>query len=249
MKQGITMQYDTAKLKGQYPAICASRMKAFQKVIGDAYVRTLGLSRDDPPELWRFALGNCELIEPLTDKEKEKAKVIADHLRQLDPQFSVTPETYDQFKPALGTPTLRETIQSLVNHIEDDAVLAKHLTTLLKIHKRKSLTKNDYNDNRADSIKTTQILIKRWIQVPLQDNWMTASLCFFSDLAIAKFTYSMVTKKPLPPTLLTKEPERIRKLYKSLGLIPAKPRVINDIDFQNGKISYIPFKKRIHRGT
>jgi hypothetical protein len=141
MKQGITIAYDTVKLNEQYPVICASRMRAFQKVISDAYVRTTGLPLADPPELWRFALGNSELIEPLTEKEKTKAKGIADRLRQLDPQFTVTPETYIQFKATLGTPTLHETVQSLANHIEDDAVLAKHLTTSLKIYKCKSLTK------------------------------------------------------------------------------------------------------------
>jgi hypothetical protein len=78
---------------------------------------------------------------------------------------------------------------------------------------------------------------------------MTASLCFFSDLAMAKLARLVVNKTPLPTTLLTKEPERIRKLYEHVGLIPAKPRAIKDIDFQNGKTGFIPFKKRIHIGA
>jgi len=247
MKNGITIQYDTEKLKKQYPIICASRLEALKKVISDAYVDTIGLSLADPDELWSFALGNIELIEPLTEKEKAKAKVIADRLRQLDPQFPVTPES----KTALGTPTLRETVQSLANRIEDDAVLAKHLTTLLKIYKRGSLTETDYNDNRADSVKTTRILIERWIQMPLGEKWVIASLCFFSDLAMAKLVYYMANNKTkwLPETRLNKEPERIRKLYESLGLIPAKPRVIKDIDFKGGKVHWTFFKKRIHSGA
>jgi hypothetical protein len=36
MKQGVTIEYDTVKLNEQYPVIWASRIKAFQKVIGDA---------------------------------------------------------------------------------------------------------------------------------------------------------------------------------------------------------------------
>ena len=246
MKQGITIQYDTVKFNEQYPIICASRMKARQKVINDAYVDTTGLSRDDPQELWRFANGNSELIEPLTEKEKAKAKVIADRLRQLDPQFPVTPETYDMHKTELGTPTLRETVQSLANRIKDDAVLTKHLTTLLKIYKRGPLTKADYNDNRADSVKTTRLLIDNWIQEPLGEKWIIASLCFFSDLAMAKFTHLMVKKTPLPRPFPTKEKERIAKVYRSLGLIPACQRAIKDIDFKGGKVHWTFFKKRIH---
>ena len=249
MKQGVTIQYDTVEFNRQYSVICASRMKARQKVIGDAYVDTTGLSLDDPTELWRFALGNNALITPLTDEEKEKAKAIADRLRQLDPQFSVTPETYDQHKAELGTPTLRETVQSLSNRIKDDTVLAKHLTTLLKTYKRGSLAKADFNNNRADSIKKTQFLIDNWIQEPLGEKWVNASLCFFSDLAMAKMTHLMVKKIPLPAELLTKEPERIAKVYRSLGLIPARQRAIKDIDFSGGKVHWTFFKTRIRKGA
>lgn len=203
---------------------------------------------NDPPELWRFAVGRSEPVETLTRKEKEKAKAIADRLRQFDPHFAVTtPETYNQFRATLGTPKLRATVQSLANQIEDDAVLARHLATLLKIHKRRPLTKADYNDSRADNDRRTRFLIEHWIQEPLRENWAIASLCFFSDLAMAKLIHLILMKRPLPPTLLTKEPERIRKSYESLGLIPAKPRAIKDIDFEAGKFSFVPFKKRIYR--
>src|ERR1017187_2669917 len=95
MKQDIIIQYDTAKLKEQHDIICASRMKAFQKVIGDAYVRTLVLKQDDPPELWRFAFGKCGSLTPLTHKEKQMAKGISARLRQLDPQFTGTTTATD----------------------------------------------------------------------------------------------------------------------------------------------------------
>jgi len=249
MKVGITIKYDTVKFNEQYRVICASRMKAREKVIDDAYVDTMGLSHDDPQELWRFAFGNSELIETLADKDKVKAKIVADHLRRLDPQFPVTQETYAQHKAELGTPTLSETIQCLVNHSRDDDTLAKHLTTLLKIYKRGSPTKADYNDNRADSVKIIKFLINNWIQEPRGEKWVIGSLCFFSDLAMAKFIHLIVTKKPLPQPFPIKEKERIAKVYRSLGLIPAWQRAIKDIDFKGGKVHWTFFKKRIRRGA
>lgn len=155
------------------------------------------------------------------------------------------------FRTRLGTPTLRETVQSLTEHMADDAVLAKHLATLLKLFKRGPLTNADYDSNRADvKDRTTRILIHHWIQDPPRENWAIAGLCFCSDLAIAKLVYFMAnrTTKWLPPTLLNKEPERIRKVFRGLGLIPARPRIIKDIDFKAGKIHWIPFKKVTYKG-
>jgi hypothetical protein len=86
------------------------------------------LNLDDPPELWRFAFGkNCSLT-PLTESEKKIANGIADRLRQLDPTFTATAETYMHFKTALGSPTLHETVQSLTNKTNDNNELAKRLS-------------------------------------------------------------------------------------------------------------------------
>ena len=219
MNRVTTIHYDPAKLHAQYPVIAESRRNALQKAINNAYLRTTGLSADDPHELWRFAIAQ---IEPLTD---------------LEP--------YLQFRATLKGLTLRESVMSVTERIKDDAVLARHLATLLKIFGRGPLSKGDYDFNRADEDKRTRFLIEHWIQEPPRENLLVGSLCFCSDLAIAKLAYFKANGKAkrLPPKLLTKEPERIRKLYCRLGLVPAHPRVIKDIEFIGGKVRLIPFKQ------
>lgn len=226
-------------------------MKAFQHVIADAYIRTLGLNLDDPPELWRFAFGKSEPLTPLTDEEKKKAKGIADRLRQLDPQFTVAPETYEQFKAELGTPTLCEAIQSLTNNNNSGDELAKRLSKLVALYNQPPMTREEYDQARKDSDLTTRLLIENWIQDPPGKNWPYDSFCYFSDRALAKMIYYIRNRyeKWLPTELRDKERERIAKAYRSLGLKPASPRVIKDIGLKSGKIDWIIFKKMIHRAV
>lgn len=249
MKQPIIIQYDIMKLDEQHPVICASRMKALKKMISDVYVRTTELSLADPPELWLFALGKSEPIETFTDKENVRAKGMADRFRQLDSQFAVALETCNQLGTERGTPSLRETIQSLTSKAKDDDELANWLSKLVALHRRPLIARKEYDQARKDSDKTTRFLIQNWIQDPLQRNWATASFCFFSDRAMAKLIYFLLNKKRLPVELRDKAPERIRKLYESLGLIPAKPRAIKDIRLENRKIHWVPFNKRVRAGV
>jgi len=211
--------------RSQLHAIAESRQKALESIIRDACIRTTGLSFDDPPELWRFAIGHFELM--------------------LDW------EPYKQFRAALGNPTLRETILSLAERFKDEAGLTKHLETLLKLFKRLPLTKSNYEINRRDYDKKACALIEFWIDEPLHHHALKRNFCFFSDRAMAKMVYFLANKKEkwLPAESLDKEPERIRKLYGSLGLIPAKPRVIKDVDFIAGKIHYTPFQNALTEGT
>jgi hypothetical protein len=143
-----TINYDTAKLDKQYPAICKSRWNARKNIGDDAYFQSIGLSRNDPPELWQFALGRSE---PLSNAEH-----------------------YKRSRTIIGRRTLRETILALANRIEDDALLKKHLATLLKLSESEPLTVANYKLNRADSDKTKRILIEHWIQEPRGEDWLKA---------------------------------------------------------------------------
>ncbi|MBI2925554.1 MAG: hypothetical protein HYY24_07610 [Verrucomicrobia bacterium] len=257
--KGPVIQYDTAELERQWPAIVQSQLNAMRRIISDAYCRAAGLSLDDPPELWRFVLAQSEQSPPLTKKEEKQAQRLAPRLRQLDPQFVGDLAAHQRLRDSLRSLTLRETALSLANRTTDDAKLANHLATLLKIYSRGSLTQADLNSNRADQNNTTRILIQHWIQDPTRETWVQgpprewaiASLCFYSDLAMAKAVYWLAKpsgrREWLPATRLNKEPERIRKLYGKLGLIPAKHRVIKDIKFEAGKIRFEPFRQTIHR--
>ncbi len=221
MSRTTSIHYDPAKLKEQYPAIAESQQNALKKIIDDAYVRTTELNLDDPHELLRFALTR---LEPLSDSEP-----------------------YMQLRASLKNLTLRESVLSLAKRIEDDAALAKHLATLLKIFERGPLTKSDYDFNRADQDPSVRLLVEHWIQDPARKNFLWESLCFCSDLAMAKLVYAKTKGMELPPRLLTKEPERIRKLYGRLGLIPARPRIIKDVDLKGGKVRWVCFKNALGR--
>jgi hypothetical protein len=219
-----TIGYDSAKLREQCPIIQQSKWNALKNIGDDAYFRAFGLSASDPSELWRLALSRSE---PLSDAEH-----------------------YTQFRTTLGKPTLGETIQSLAPKAKDDDELAGWLSKLRASYSRPPITRVEYDQARKDSDQTTRLLIWNWIQdPPLRDNWATASLCFCSDRAMAKLIYFIRHNKWLPAELLNKEPERISKLYRSLGLIPAKPRAIKDVDFEGGKIHWIPFKKTVHKAA
>ena len=177
---------------------------------------------------------------------------LAERFQRLDPQFAGSPQNYRLFRKRLGKPTFRETVQALSNRIQSDAELAKHVSKLLKLYKRVPVTKarND-KDWPADDDRAANFITEKWILGTVDKPLLCDSLCFFSDLAIAKLVYFVVHKKWLPPNaphLSKTEPERIAKLYRGLGLIPARPRIIKDVDSQNGMIRVIPYQTAIHQG-
>ena len=249
MHSDPTIQYDAAKLARQWPIIAKSRLDALKKVFGHPRAEVLGLSKDDPPELWQFVIGRSERRPEFTKVEKEKAKAIAERVRQLDPEITVTQETDKEFRDNLGTPTLRETAQRLAYRLQDDNELAKHLAKLLALYKRKPVTQKDDDQNAIHAgDATSRLLIWNWIQDPPRENWAIASFCFFSDRAMAKMIYYLRKKQWMPAELQNKEPERIRKLYGSLGLTPARPRAIKDVEFRAGKIHFVLFKTATPKG-
>jgi len=248
MKQEPTIQYNTAKLKAQWDKIAKSQMHAIRVLTLRSSVRTRGLSENDPPELWKYVVSRS--AQP---RLGERATALAKRFRQLDPQFVGNPENVRLFRERLGKPTFRETVQALSDRIEDDAELVRHLSKLLKLYKRVPAPKgrND-KDWPADEDRAAHYITRNWIRGRVEEPLLCDSLCFFSDLAIAKLVYFQDHQKWLPrdASHLTKtEPERIAKLYRSLGLIPARPRIIKDVDRQDGLINLIPMKSATRKGA
>jgi hypothetical protein len=82
MAHDIGLQYDTASLDAQYPAIAGSRWPALNKVISAASVQLVGLHVDDPHELWQFAYRRCGLdvaAQSLINRKQDEA-TLAKHL-------------------------------------------------------------------------------------------------------------------------------------------------------------------------
>jgi hypothetical protein len=241
---GLRVCYDTAELNRQWPVIAKSRLDATRRIISEDYLRATRLSLDDPPELWRFVIGRSEpRFPPLAPQEKDQAKLLVRRIRELDPEFIGDLEVRD----AIGKPTFRDTVLSLANQFTDQATLAKHIATLLRLYQRGPLTQADFKAKSKFEDNSTRILVQHWIQDPPGERWTIASLCFYSDLALAKMVYFLARKKWLPEDPLKREAKRIEKLRNVLGLVPARPRIIRDIEFKFGKVHYHPIAARLKR--
>lgn len=245
MPNPTEIQYDTSSLERQWDEIAKSRLDALKRIIGRACVKATGLRMDDPPELWRFAIGKSERAN--ASNWSDETRSIAERLQELDPQLEKDPKACDALMAGLGTPTLRETAQSLLNTVRDDVELTRHLTTALTLQRRGLIARKEYDEASALRDATTRFLVHNWIEDPPTGEWVVRSLCFFSDCAMAKMAYFFThnRKKYLATSLLNSEPERIRKLYRSLKLRPAAPRVIKDVVFDFGKVRWIPFQKKV----
>ena len=238
----MTLKNDIkAKLQRQWPEIAASRLKAITRIISESYVKATGLAENDPPELWQFALGKSEpRMDPVTEAGLNRQKEIGDRIRQYAPAYDAdkTYEADQKVLRAFGAPTFRQTVQRLSARIEDETELARCLSTLFKLNRQSPFTRAKYDEAARTFDKLTRFLLLNWIQDPQRDDWVRASLCFYSDRAMTNLVYYHEHKKALPAQLLTKEPERIRKLYKALGLIAARPRLIGKFQFEAGKLRW-----------
>src|SRR5262245_7001847 len=194
----MRIKAETAKLQKQCPIIAESQARALQEILSNQYMRATGLQLEHPPELWQLVISRSE-------------------------QFFDS-ELHQQWRKKLGRPMLRQILLSLASRIEDEDTLLKHLATVQRIAKRGVLTEADFNRRGIDG--STQILIGHWINLPLEGAWATDNLCFFSNRAMAKLLYFLRHKRWLLPAHLEKEKERIKKIYRRLGLIPARPRLI-----------------------
>jgi hypothetical protein len=242
MEHENLIQHDTATLKTQWETIAKSRMDAMKTITSAVYRKVTGLDENDPPELWRFAMGFMERPPDLTGNKK--AKILSDHFQKTDPQFAGRPEGYQQFRDSLGTPKLRDTILALANRSKDDAELAGWMTKLVAIYKHGPISQVERENNGFS--KTAQILLLNWIQEPFGN--ITGSLSFFSDRAMAKMVYLVKHGKFLPFELYTTEPERIRKEYGAFDLRPADRRAVKDLEYRAGKIHFVLNKTLTPKG-
>jgi len=233
-----SVQYETSELKTQLKTIAVSRLNALRKVIHNAYAYATGLTQESPPELWRFAISRAEgRLGHLRNDDVTKAAI--EHVQRIDPQFQASPATHNKLVAKLKKVTLRNTVKSLTAKTRSDDELAKHLSTLLRLHAQGPIAP-------VDEV-TKLLLIEHWLDDPLTSNWATASLCFFSDQAIAKMVHWLQYHRWLRLHQIETETERIRKIYHDdLGLVSAKPRIIRDVQRTSGKFHFIAFKAARH---
>lgn len=241
MSRAPIIQYDTAKLQSQWARIARSRLDSLKKIAQKSHSKALGLDKTDPPELWRYAVGHIEPPRELAKADAVRAKALAERIRRYVPYFAGDPETYQKFRERLGKPTLRETVLALANRAQDDPTFAKYLRKVLALHGRGDPQDKGWN------CKDAEMLLMNWIEDPPSLKFLTRSFCFFSDLALAKLCYWLRWKKWLPLHQEATETQRVKKLYRRLGLIPAKPRAIRDLEFKHQELHFIPFKKALVR--
>jgi hypothetical protein len=203
--------------KKEYARIRKSQLVALHKMVDEGYLRSTGLSRSGPHEIWQFIIGRAE------------------HMAST--------KEYKRFRARLGKPTLRLTVLRLAKRVKDDGFLAKHLLTLLKVFRGGRSTRTDYESNRRDADKITRLVLGSWIHEPSDPRLLVGSFCFYSDLALGKVAYRLAHKRLLSAELLEKERNRIRKVCDGLGLIRAKHRVVKDVQWNGQKFELILFKK------
>lgn len=253
--QNANVRYNRAELKRQWGTIAASRRLALWTITAKSHTKTTGLTESDPPELWSFALAKSEpRRSPLSEQQLKRTKAFTESIRRLNPEVDAD-EIYkagQKLRATLDKVTLRETVQSLATSAKNDSELAEWLAKLLDLHRRPPITTGEYHEARADANLTTYLLVHNWIQDPPGESWATASLCFFSDRAMAKLVYFLslppARRQWLPLDKWETETERIGKLYERLELVPAKPRLVRDVKFKFGKIQYIPYKRAVWKG-
>jgi hypothetical protein len=232
-----------AKLQHQWRKIAASRLNASKRIETERYCKATGLTEADPPELMCVALSKSDPRPFTTMKQPKRAKELGDYVRQYDLDFDANAgEPYKNWHKSLGQLgrlTLRPTVQSLAAKARDDAQLSGWLKKLLKLWKRPQITADKYERASKLDDKTAALLLEHWIQDPPRNNWAKASLCFYSDRAMAKLLYFVTQpegrREPLRLDKEAPETERIKKIYQRMGLVPAKHRLIKEVQFKDGK--------------
>lgn len=256
MKKEITVEYITADLERQCPEIKESCDRAIQKIVVTAIRKITGLSLSDPPELWPYAFSR---IEPsVWDRPQEPTLwLTADYLLQIALRFLPGVETQEQLVAAIRKTTFKGINHSLSLTARSDAEFADWLSKLTKLYKRPPIARSEIERELEDYDKSTKILLQHWIECTRSENWIMKSLCFFSDRAMAKFVFYLARrhsakghsakgrKQWLPLGRLNQEPERIRKLCSTLGLVNAQKRWIKDVSYDEGTdtVEPIPIKK------
>ena len=237
------IQYDTATLRQQWDACALSRLNALRATYAIIYSKLTGLEKNDPLALWRFAVSTIEASADL--RRNKKAKALFQHLRQFDPQFAGDPEAAHSFRSRLGQPSLRETAAALVQSAQTDAELAEQLSKLIAINEHGPISNAEFERLSPDA-NDAKLLFLNWIQEPFGN--IPGSLAFFSDRAMAKMVHFLRCEGWLKLEREDIEPDRIRKLYRGLGLVPARPRAIRDVRWKNGVLHFVLFKTATPEG-
>lgn len=241
------IKYDKTQLAKQWNKIVKSQYEAHARLVRMTHRESSGLTPNDPPEIWRYVIGRSQQPPRLNKADMKTAERLIARARQIDPKFRITsPGSHKEFRAKLGMPSLRESAQHMAERIRDDSKLAKHLSRLLSFHHKKPITQNQRERAQSTEDKEKRILVMNWIQDPPGENWATASFCFFSDLALAKFTYYLVNKcrKWMPLHQQDLKTQQIKKIYQRLGLVPARPRIFKDVRLVSGTVHFLPYSKR-----
>jgi hypothetical protein len=130
--------------------------------------------------------------------------------------------------------TLRNVVEELTHQAESDEQLEQWLRGMLAPFPR--------HVDRLDQLNNEQrFLLLNWIAPDDHSQFFLASLCFYSNLALAQALYFQRWQEPLPPSRLGTEEKTAAKKVERLGLLSAKKRVIREMLFKEGRCRFAPF--------
>jgi len=104
MSHDVRIQYDTASLETQLPAIRESRFAAHKRLVDESAFRLAGLRVESPHELWMFAYRRCTLRQAIAQilGRIEDDSALAVHLQTLLKLNRHPPLTRKDFNSAEG---------------------------------------------------------------------------------------------------------------------------------------------------
>jgi len=238
LSKPITISYPTKLLEEEKPLIRESVRIAFSKFFEVGYFKSLGVLPSDPLPLrqWRMKQIPCG--------SKGEGLLSKKALRSTKRIFTIAEaesiaEGGAAARDFLKKLTLRGVVERLVEAAEDDEQLEQWL--------RRLLAPFDGHDNRFEEAnKETQFLMLHWIQENTHPEFFRASLCFYSNRALAQAIHYRLWGEPLPATRLGTAEKTAAKRVERLGLRPAKKRIFREMPVnKHGLFCWEPFKERL----
>lgn len=207
MGRKAKINYDEKELQAQLHEIRGSQVGAWSALVRGAFVKTKRLTTSDIPEAWGLALG---------DK------------------------------------TLRECTQSLISRIPDEVAFEDAILRLFETFKHGPMTATDFE---SANDPTDLLLVRSWTYLQAKDlsnpnetnptmakllfhedeesleitsEFLHGSLCLYSDIAMAKAVFYVISGSLPRYDQLQKQTIALRSRYTRLGLIPSRPRLFKD---------------------
>lgn len=238
MSKTITVSYPTKLLRQEKPLIRESVKTAINGLFENRYLKSLSVLPSDPLLLLQWRLKQAPWLY------KRRGRLSKKSLRSV--ASIIPPETAESMieggaaaEDYLKTLTLRRVVEELSQAAENDAQLEEWLRRLIAPFR-------DKNTKFEETGREKRFLILNWIARDDHPKFFEASLCFYSNRALAQALHFERWHKPLPPTRLGTAEKTAAKHVERLGLRPATKHIFREMPIdERGHFYWEPFEERL----